>query len=93
MSKNAQSTNLNQLENICNAIYQNEQFFEKFAKNYEYQGYLIESNSIEELKKDIGFKNIKILIQENKPILGMLEKFKENEKIKEKIKKNNSKRI
>ena len=78
----SQSTNQNQLEKIYDVFYQNEKFFENFVKFETYKGYLIENNSMDELKKDIDFENIKKLIQDNKSITEMLEKIKEKEKIK-----------
>ena len=88
MSKYAiNSTSKNQLEQIYNAFYQNEKYLENIVLYQTHQGYLIENNSIDELKKDIEFTKLKKLTDEGKPITEMLEKIKEKEKIKERIKK------
>ena len=88
MSKyESNSTSKKQLEQIYNAFYQNEKYLENIVLNQTHQGYLIENNSIDELKKDIEFTKLKKLTDEGKPITEMLEKIKEKEKIKERIKK------
>ena len=60
MSKNEGfSSNQLHIIEVCKALYQNELFFSKGLKNQPYQGYLIEKNIIDHIKKKINYEKLK----------------------------------
>ena len=98
MSKNEGfSSNQLKIIEVCKVLYQNGRFFEKCLKNQPYQGYLIEKNIIDQIKKKINYEKLKELVfKEQEAYIELQKQLKNNnEKIPEIIPKtyNNSKEL
>ena len=63
MEKNDKlSSNQLQILYICEALYQNDIFYQVYLKDYGYTGYLIENKIIEKIKKKVNYEKLKSLI-------------------------------
>ena len=81
-----------QIYELCKAVYNNEKFLENIIKNKEYLGYLIETDTLNKIKKNLDYERLKQYIEKDSYTI-FVKNIKKREKVKSvKLKKfNNSK--
>ena len=71
-----------QIYNYCNAIYMYEKFLENFVKDKEYQGYLIDKTTFDNVKIKLDYEKLRPSIDKNKSYTEFKKKINKKEKIK-----------
>ena len=76
MNKDGLSENQFKIYELSGGLYKNEKFFHNHAKNFEYKGYLIEKNNIDEIKNKIKYTELRPLFEKEEAY----DKFKKKNK-------------
>ena len=77
MSKDGLSENQFKIYELSEGLYKNEKFFHNNVKNFEYIGYLIEKNNIDEIKKKIKYTELRPLFEEEETYDKFKQKIKD----------------